>query len=404
MNKDFHLYGTYTAAKLAGVEEKDARVIACAAQMVDDFTEKVSGNYAFATARDLNWKTYLPIYKDIKKATDNPSEESEVLIFENSLPWILFHFIPGYLSKLSNVDASKISEKEALLCGLDGPIQKALTEEVYKGGRSEVISNYVGLGITMHILSDVYAHSGFSGLITNAPVIPDKILVYDFNDNVKDYNPTIMNKFKKFLPDGIFYGHAKAGHLPDISTAKVEYCYKDGQSLLKDNRSLFATAFGEIIAYVHRYNGVVQKVEDDFADKWFRIVNKYLVDLSQNKDAFWFFDNKYEEKYDDSFRKLQDILLKAKNIDKIPLELSETEIDFTDLEQITEGMISADELDKVYDNYKKLFDDKDGDQYNEFFEASQLIKCHEVKYIKNPYTGEDIDLEAINKRNYGERK
>lgn len=53
MNLDFHLYGTYAAALMAGFKENSARKIAMAAQMVDDFTEDVTGDIMISTATNV---------------------------------------------------------------------------------------------------------------------------------------------------------------------------------------------------------------------------------------------------------------------------------------------------------------------------------------------------------------
>ncbi|MCR4944567.1 MAG: hypothetical protein K5986_09000 [Clostridium sp.] len=408
MNKDFHLYGTYTAAKLAGVDENTARIVACAAQMVDDFTEKVTGDYAYATARRLDkYIDLYRIYEDIKNATKKGDKKEEQLILENSLPWILFHFIPGYLPSF-NGDLSKLTQREALLCGINGDIQKALSKEIEKGENSEVVNNYVGLGITLHILSDVYAHSGFSGLITDKPVIPKEILIYDAKKNeFKHFKSSldILNSVKE-LPKGIFYGHAKAEHLPDISTVEVKYCFNDEETLIKDNKDLFAVAYSEIICYVLKFMGKKAGEYDKVTNKWYKIINEYLIKKSKEKDGWWFDSNKYNYEYDTSFKDIQNLFYEAKVKGDSSKLKSEMGVDLEDLKDISDGMISSKELDKVYEEYlKKISGDerKQNKEYNDFLNASKLIRCHELKFIKNIYTGEPINIQELIHEDYGEK-
>ena len=125
MNKDFHYYGTYYAARLAGYSREDAEEIAWAAQMVDDFTESNFGrmfhreNITY-TCEALSETAYHELGR---LSNVNNSELQKIRRI-----WVPFHFLPGnmkervrILNELRNGDFDCIVGINLLREGIDMP-------------------------------------------------------------------------------------------------------------------------------------------------------------------------------------------------------------------------------------------------------------------------------------------
>ena len=92
MNKDFHYEGTYCAAIEAGFEEKEARIIAKAAQAVDDCTESFLRKKGVFDVGVITMETdVLDVFKELEKKDIERLREIRKV-------WIPFHFLPGNLN------------------------------------------------------------------------------------------------------------------------------------------------------------------------------------------------------------------------------------------------------------------------------------------------------------------
>ncbi|MDI7818097.1 hypothetical protein QMM58_17110, partial [Clostridioides difficile] len=96
MNLDFHYYGTYLAAKIAGYNDSDANTIAYAAQYVDESTKSMileDVNFTLPTVQTtLEFEKYYADFTSwgYKWNLDSLNEIRKV--------WIPFHFLPGNLN------------------------------------------------------------------------------------------------------------------------------------------------------------------------------------------------------------------------------------------------------------------------------------------------------------------
>jgi hypothetical protein len=180
MQEDMHYYGTYAIARAAGLKAKDARVIAYAAQYVDDSTSNSSELHddggmllAVATAHTNS--------EAIHNAAVDHIEQRKV--------WVPFHFFPG-------IGGETLSEK--LVCVKDS----LLAQEMVKNHIRQAVSvkNEYGLalmGVTAHVYADTFAHYGFSGVSSRQNSVEGNSFEFDVNDpKMLTY---INTKFSRFL-------------------------------------------------------------------------------------------------------------------------------------------------------------------------------------------------------------
>lgn len=180
MQEDMHYYGTYAMARAAGLRVKHARVVAYAAQYVDDATANNSEQHddggmlqAIATAHTNP--------EAIKNARRDQTEQRNV--------WVPFHFFPGN-------QGDSLSEK--LQCQKDSKLVRIMVKNHIEHAVS--VKDEYGpalMGVMAHVYADTFAHYGFSGVSSrNNRVDGDS-----FEFVVKDTSMLayINNKFTRFL-------------------------------------------------------------------------------------------------------------------------------------------------------------------------------------------------------------
>lgn len=215
MHKDFHLYGTYLAARLAGRDSIEAKLIACAAQATDDFTY---GEYSSCQSFMNMALTDMDIVKTY---------------------WSVFHFLPSGIGTPQVEERMYVTRPEGLL--FDKLSREALNLTDSAGGY-----DLAYIGVLMHIIADTFAHKGFSGIPSRLNVAEHVIMcekqelnaIWDKNSHV----PVIMAK----CFDKAKIGHGTAGNAPDLSWITFTYIDPDctnGNKKLRDNAVIFAKAF-----------------------------------------------------------------------------------------------------------------------------------------------------------------
>lgn len=160
MQLDMHYYGTYVMARAAGIKAEAARIIAYAAQFVDDNANEDTIIFEDAGRIDVQATAHHAL--DAK----NLSKEDQRQI------WVPFHFLPGNKGE---------SFTERLICRKDSTIAKEMVE--FNLSHSDKDYALELLGVTAHVYADTFAHYGFSGVSSRK----NKII----NNSIK---------FKKLLP------------------------------------------------------------------------------------------------------------------------------------------------------------------------------------------------------------
>lgn len=175
MQKDMHYYGTYVLARAAGIHPNNARVIASAAQFVDDNNDCGELNFsdggAFFSEQTANGLV----------DADNLNGQSQRKV------WVPFHFLPGNRGE---------SFAERLVCRKDSPIaQRMVNNHLSKYGwdcADEL------MGITAHVYADTFSHYGFSGVSCPENRIINNSIEFDrsINPITKEY---IMKRSEGFM-------------------------------------------------------------------------------------------------------------------------------------------------------------------------------------------------------------
>ena len=250
MNQDFHYYGTYCAAILAGYTTEESLSIAYCANFVDFCTRsllvRIKGPLAAATS--------MQQLEMMDSGVDLISLQNITRI------WSSFHFLPGDLHAARRGCGRRYLNKYRLICNPNGELAAATVKLAKDKGLEAA-------GIAMHVLADTWAHRYFAGtpslVINNTneyfyellpgengftrrqirfmhnPAAEDDPETGRYNCSVYQHNEnSVMN-----------LGHARAGHLPDYSWIRYIYLPAWGElrELLKDNPSEYMHAFRQMV-------------------------------------------------------------------------------------------------------------------------------------------------------------
>jgi hypothetical protein len=216
MQTDIHFYGTYTIARLAGFEAEDARVIATAAQFVDDSTDKNSeknddGEMLFSIAT-----AHHPVDAAVKSFT---------LPEEHRLVWIPFHFYPGGQGN---------TFEEQLLCIKNGPLVNKMFDS-HLALKDKPFYLHL-LGIAAHVYLDTFSHYGFSGICSDLNRIHNDSIELHVQDNSihKDIIDKANYFFRKYKSEIGEWGSKGLGHgavatYPDRPYLSWNFKYEKGR-------------------------------------------------------------------------------------------------------------------------------------------------------------------------------
>lgn len=278
MNKDFHFYGTYVAAKTAGFNNEDAAVIAYAAQYVNDSSnEKIKSDSGFFIS-DFEpvptVQTNLEIFKNFTM-----DMLTERLQNQTARVWSCFHFLPGNYtigskknySGEKNSKASgdswtfdkKAEEQFRLMCLPSSEIVLEMVNDITSYQKLKPYFLHV-LGLRMHSLADTWAHMYHGGL--SAWFMNDAYDVQELGPDLKPNRSPVLWTNDPFFNDSLaihkysctprseFYnsfsylGHGRMGYFPDYGFKRYSYRPNWSESpIIKDNQSDFLLAFRQMV-------------------------------------------------------------------------------------------------------------------------------------------------------------
>lgn len=305
MNLDFHYYGTFVAARLAGYKHEEAEIIAHAAQYVDDSNNKrildkdskkyISDIDQIPTVNDFA-ELITPEISRLLDSINSPSPfEGWTEKFYNEVfkVWPVFHFLPGNFNRQDlkeyegekNVEGvfsiwefdQESEEQFKLLCL---PNSGTIQEMINESRQTEQMKFLEFVGLRMHVLADTWAHMYFAGIpawfINNAHDFSEKIesyeprtFLHDFKIIVDNIDPkilkildkilgipfddpstflTMISKRVPFFNSYFFLGHCLANHLPDYPS--INYNFKPNwskQKIIKNNPSDYFLAFSQMV-------------------------------------------------------------------------------------------------------------------------------------------------------------
>jgi len=257
MQEDMHYYGTYAMARAAGLEVKDAQVIAYAAQYVDD-----------STANDSEVHKDGGMFQTIATAHTNSEAVKNAVAdhLEQRHVWVPFHFFPGGKGKT-------LSEK--LVCVEDGKLVQEMVENHIRHAVS--VKGEYGLtlmGVMAHVYADTFSHYGFSGVSSRNNKVDGSSFELDVEDPgvkayimgkftsfLNKYTPTFLIKnYRSFVSRGASVatgalGHGAVGTYPDRPFLKWRFNFKkdNRDSGWRDNPVSFLEACEKLHAAFHDY-------------------------------------------------------------------------------------------------------------------------------------------------------
>lgn len=264
MNLDFHYYGTYCAARLAGYGRREAEEIAYYAQFVDECSEsllKKKGVPADRLSVTVNSDDELTAqFTDLRAYTKEQLRQVGGI-------WSAFHFLPGNLH--GEIAAAELSEEEQRefkrLCLPDSPLMVKMVQQAKTDGSLPAI------GMAMHILADTWAHSYFAGIparhvnniqgdvheLRDTREVKLMFTLDTLPDNLEGnrYSHTPPNAFRD--KSIVYLGHGRIGHLPDYSFMRYAYkpAWLQSGMTLKNNALDFGKAFCQMMAAMQYIRG-----------------------------------------------------------------------------------------------------------------------------------------------------
>jgi hypothetical protein len=265
MNKDFHFFATYTAARLAGFTIDEAYVVGAASQ----FTDMCTKTFLDATGGPVSAATTQVNAELIKVRMDVVGRQDITRI------WSSFHFLPYDLYAKAPWGNKNYQDKYALICAPNGP----LVQEIVKLAHGKGLE---AAGICCHTLADTWAHAFFAGtpsLAINNVTSADCYELIDQDGQTIErpvrflHRPTMSDNLKEgtyvqsvFAPEEhsiMNLGHGRCGHLPDYSFIRYRYlsAWGDYKATIKDNQKDFYLAISQMAHALRYLHGDVETFE-----------------------------------------------------------------------------------------------------------------------------------------------
>ena len=179
MHIDFHYYGTYALARAAGLDSETARVVATAAQFVDDNAAR--DHVTFQDGARIDKEATAHHLLD----TANLDEHAQRRV------WVPFHFFPGKKGD---------SYTERLKCRKDSLLVQEMRNH-HLGLHSSAFAKEI-LGITAHVYADTFSHYGFSGVSSRGNKVDNGSIQFQATAETRNrVNEDMSRFFKKYRPD-----------------------------------------------------------------------------------------------------------------------------------------------------------------------------------------------------------
>ena len=269
MQKDFHYYATYCAARIAGYTHEEGMEICYSAQLVDwcsrTFLSRLKAPKAAATTQ---------LQLELMEARTDPAGLQDITRI-----WASFHFLPYDLQAEVKHATRYYRNKYRLICKPNGQLVARIVELAGKGGTQAV-------GIAMHTLADTWAHSYFAGTPSLVINNTDADFYELLEEDGQQIRRPIRFRHSPGAPDdleqGIYansvyqwsensimnLGHGRAGHLPDYSFMRYQYepAWGGYEEIVKDNPSDYFKAFCQMVHAMRALRGEVPAFRLDTYD------------------------------------------------------------------------------------------------------------------------------------------
>ena len=284
MDQDFHYYGTYYAARIAGYDQGDATLIGKASNFIDFLHEGEYSGY-WKLVRDTQVTDDWAVVAEVT----NPRYTFQAGLLSTGMSpedglWCSYHFTPGnyaheagddgWSSKeaLHGVEVAdtlptfevrtikpRLADKKKLLNRPQSPLAHALLADAIACANSEsrlekILAraqggwellrapnkadcikrfNLILLGVRAHVIADTWAHQDWAGIsndiniyfdIDSSSVGRQAIKYTDSKGEHKVILKSSNHENLQAVPNGTSYlEHGWMGHFPDYSFVKYEY-------------------------------------------------------------------------------------------------------------------------------------------------------------------------------------
>ena len=274
MQIDFHHAVTYTIARLANFSHDEARIIAYAAQYVDNCTN--SGLISFDTGTS---------YYRIASAHETNDLIHHLQVNEDCRVWVPFHFLPGNNGAKAEVAPSGTAMKRRLVCTQDSYVATDMWAAC--ASTKGQVNALHRLGITCHVYEDTFSHSDFAGFLDT---IND---VSDISHATEEFHALVENITSAALQI-IPLGHGPVLTLPDLPFLKWSYRNSEGTLQQRNNPERFLRASEQLFrqflfyraepdremlpqdrdALVHAINEFTDKEGEDRHPQWLKLIRE----------------------------------------------------------------------------------------------------------------------------------
>jgi hypothetical protein len=237
MQIDMHYYGTFAMARCAGLKSGVCRIIATAAQFVDD--NAADAHIEFRDGGRIDAQPTAHHVSDIISHLD-PEDQRQV--------WVPFHFLPGNRGRTFS---------ERLICRKDTPIVREMINHSLTYAKT-VVGPYL-VGIAAHACADTYSHHGFSGVSSRRNRVDNGSIEFESGltpdtahtirgkaeDFFRRYGPYggLMDNIKSWLAEIVSgaLGHGAVATYPDRPYLKWRFAYEYPERILvkRDNPADF---------------------------------------------------------------------------------------------------------------------------------------------------------------------
>ncbi len=299
MQKDFHYYGTYCAAYLAGYSHEESLAICYSAQFVDWCSRTL-----LSTLKAPRAAATTQLSLEMMDARTDPVGLQDITRI-----WASFHFLPRDLNAQRKGCSKRYLQKYRLICGPNGDLAVD-TVNLAKNGSLQAV------GVAMHVIADTWAHQHFAGtpslVINNTDrhffeLLPDdnggftaRRVTFRHSASAPDdpergvYTSSIFQNSENTIMN---LGHGRAGHLPDYSFIRYKYlaAWGDYEETFKDNPADYRRAFGQLIYAMKYLRGEHETFEKDtydmdafapYSDEIDAILTKRQLDACADWKAF----------------------------------------------------------------------------------------------------------------------
>lgn len=234
MQIDMHYYGTYTLARVAGLTQETAELIATASQFVDDNID--SSSICFSDGGQISM---TPTGHHFQQTAHYSTNAQRTI-------WIPFHFLPG---------ASGYTFTERLICKKNSTTTAEMVAHHLQLANTTFAPMLIG--IAAHVIADTFSHYNFSGASSqHNQISQESIAIHEpANEiaNLDSERARFFDQFKYIQPDiqathnaktTAAIGHGAAASYPDIPylTWSYEPANKQGKKIRRYNPDDFMEA------------------------------------------------------------------------------------------------------------------------------------------------------------------